>query len=90
MIPNASDRKIVHQVIYTELSKGIISHSSKQQYLEIIKKAEKDGAQGVILGCTEIPLLIQQDDCDIVVIDTTKEHAYAAVEFARVHLMLGS
>ena len=82
LIPNASDREIVHQVIYTELSKGIISDSSKQQYLEIIKKAEKDGAQGVILGCTEIPLLIQQEDCDIVVIDTTQEHAYAAVEFA--------
>jgi aspartate racemase len=82
LIPNASDREIVHQVIYTELSKGIISDSSKQHYLDIIKKAEKEGAQGVILGCTEIPLLIQQDDCDIVVIDTTKEHAFAAVEFA--------
>ena len=82
LIPNAADREIVHQVIYTELSKGIISENSKQQYLKIIQKAEKDGAQGVILGCTEIPLLIQQEDCDIAVIDTTKEHAYAAVEFA--------
>ena len=65
-----------------KLSKGIISNESKQHYLDIIKKSEKDGAEGVILGCTEIPLLIQQEDCDIAVVDTTKEHAYAAVEFA--------
>ena len=82
LVPNEVDREIVHNTIYTELSKGIITKESKQQYIDIIKKAEKEGAQGVILGCTEIPLLIQQEDCDIVVIDTTKEHAYAAVEFA--------
>ena len=82
LVPNKVDREIVHNTIYTELSKGIITNESKQQYIDIIKKAEKEGAQGVILGCTEIPLLIQQEDCDIVVIDTTKEHAYAAVEFA--------
>ncbi|TLP79681.1 aspartate/glutamate racemase family protein [Maribacter sp. ACAM166] len=82
LVPNEADRNIVHHIIYEELSKGIISEDSKHEYLNIIKKAEKEGAQGVILGCTEIPLLIQQEDCDIVVIDTTKEHAYAAVAFA--------
>lgn len=82
MVPNTEDREIVHTIIYSELSKGIISNESKQHYLDIIKKSEKDGAEGVILGCTEIPLLIQQEDCDIAVVDTTKEHAYAAVEFA--------
>jgi aspartate racemase len=82
LTPNEADREIVHNIIYTELSKGILSEASKKQYLEIIKKSEKEGAQGVILGCTEIPLLIQQKDCDIIVIDTTEEHAYAAVEFA--------
>ncbi len=82
LVPNEVDREIVHNTIYTELSKGIITNESKRLYIDIIKKAEKEGAQGVILGCTEIPLLIQQEDCDIVVIDTTKEHAYAAVEFA--------
>lgn len=82
LIPNEADREIVHDIIYSELSKGIITEESKKLYLDIIKKSEKEGAQGVILGCTEIPLLIQQEDCDIVVIDTTKEHAYAAVEFA--------
>ena len=82
MIPSKEDRETVHQVIYTELAKGIISESSKKQYLEIIKKSEKQGAQGVILGCTEIPMLIQQEDCAISVIDTTKVHAEAAVAFA--------
>jgi len=65
-----------------ELAKGIISSQSKEQYLNIIKKSKKDGAEGVILGCTEIPLLIQQADCDIPAIDTTAEHAYTAVKFA--------
>lgn len=82
MIPNDADRDIVHTIIYSELSKGIITEESKQLYLDIIKKSEKEGAEGVILGCTEIPLLIKQEDCDITVIDTTKEHAFAAVEFA--------
>lgn len=82
MIPNEADREIVHTIIYSELSKGIINDESKQLYLEIIKESEKEGAEGVILGCTEIPLLIQQADCDIPAFDTTMEHAYAAVEFA--------
>lgn len=82
VIPAADDREIVHEVIYTELAKGIISEDSKKQYLEIIKKSEAEGVEAVILGCTEIPLLIQQDDCDIPVIDTTAIHAKAAVEFA--------
>ena len=82
LIPNEADREIVHKIIYSELSKGITTEESKQLYLDIIKKSKKEGAEGVILGCTEIPLLIQQEDCDIVVIDTTKEHAFAAVEFA--------
>ena len=82
LIPNEADREIVHKIIYSELSKGITTEASKQLYLDIIKKSKKEGAEGVILGCTEIPLLIQQEDCDIVVIDTTKEHAFAAVEFA--------
>ncbi|WP_276166871.1 aspartate/glutamate racemase family protein [Zobellia alginiliquefaciens] len=82
LIPSKEDREVVHDVIYHELSKGIITEESKKKYLDIIGKAEKEGAQGVILGCTEIPLLIQQEDCTIAVIDTTKEHAHAAVKFA--------
>jgi aspartate racemase len=82
LIPNKEDRDVVHKVIYSELAKGIIKVDSKQYFLDTIKKAKKEGAQAVILGCTEIPLLIKQEDCDIAVIDTTKEHAYAAVKFA--------
>ncbi|CAM4382032.1 aspartate/glutamate racemase family protein [Zobellia nedashkovskayae] len=82
LIPSKEDREVVHEVIYKELSKGIITEASKNKYLDIISKAAKEGAQGVILGCTEIPLLIQQKDCSIAVIDTTMEHAYAAVKFA--------
>ncbi len=82
VIPAEEDREIVHEVIYSELANGIISKNSKKQYLEIIKKSEAEGVEAVILGCTEIPLLIQQDDCDIPVIDTTAIHAKAAVEFA--------
>lgn len=82
LVPSKEDREVVHHVIYTELAKGIISADSKKKYQEIIKKSESEGAEGVILGCTEIPLLIQQEDCDITVVDTTKVHAEAAVEFA--------
>lgn len=82
MIPNKTDRDLVHQIIYSELVRGIISESSKKQYIEIINKAAELGAEGVILGCTEIPLLIQQDDVDIPVFDTTRIHAEYAVDFA--------
>lgn len=82
VIPSKEDREVVHNVIYTELAKGVITEESKEKYKEIIKKSEKEGVQAAILGCTEIPLLIQQQDCDIPVIDTTRIHAEAAVQFA--------
>jgi len=82
VIPAAEDRETIHEVIYTELAKGIISEKSKKQYLDIIEKSEVEGVEAVILGCTEIPLLIQQNDCNIPVIDTTEIHAKAAVKFA--------
>lgn len=82
LIPEADDRLIIHQVIYDELAKGIISEDSKEQYQQIIKNSELEGAEGVVLGCTEIPLLIKQEDCDVPVFDTTKIHAAAAVNFA--------
>ncbi|MEP4882751.1 aspartate/glutamate racemase family protein, partial [Maribacter dokdonensis] len=68
--------------IFNELAKGVIKDESRKKYVDIIKKGENEGAQAVILGCTEIPLLISQADCDIPAFDTTKEHAKAAVEFA--------
>ncbi len=82
VIPDAEDRNIIHNVIYDELSAGIIKKSSKEAYLKIIDKLIAIGAEGVILGCTEIPLLIQQEDVSVPVFDTTKIHAKAAFNFS--------
>lgn len=82
LVPDASGRKEVNRVIYEELTKGQIKQASKQAYLEIIEDLAQQGAEGVILGCTEIPLLIQQQDLSLPVFDTTRIHAYAAVNRA--------
>ena len=82
IIPDKIDRNIVHEIIYQELVHGKLLDESRELMISIIKKSEMDGAEGVILGCTEIPLLIQQKDVDIHVFDTTKIHAEDAVEFA--------
>lgn len=80
VIPDKDDRMEVSRVIYQELCCGIITRESKQKYLEIIDKMKQNGAQGVILGCTEIPLMIDDNDTDISVFDTTKIHAMSIVE----------
>jgi len=82
MIPNASEREIVHRVIYDELVKGEIRQVSKVQYIEIIERLVSAGAEAVILGCTEIGLLVKDKDCHVPVFDTTRIHAEAAVEYA--------
>jgi aspartate racemase len=82
IIPSESDRGVIDHVIYTELCRGIMQQSSKGQFKAIIEKLASNGAQGVILGCTEIPLLISQQDAEIPLFDTTKIHAQAAVEIA--------
>jgi aspartate racemase len=82
VIPDKQDREIIHEVIYTELCKGIIAENSKIKYKEIINKLVLNGAEGVVLGCTEIPLLIKQKDVTIPIFDTTAIHAIAAAEFA--------
>lgn len=82
LIPEKEDRLIIHNIIYNELVRGIISKESKEKYLNIIHKMEEKGIEGVILGCTEIPLLIKQEDLDLVVFDTTSIHSKAAVKFA--------
>jgi aspartate racemase len=82
MIPSESDREIIDHVIYTELCRGIMHQSSRKEFKTIIEKLASNGAQGVILGCTEIPLLISQQDTEIPLFDTTKIHAQAAVEMA--------
>jgi aspartate racemase len=82
MIPDRPDRDFIHASIFDELTKGIIKEETKRKYLTIIEKLRKDGAQGVIFGCTEISLLLNPSDCNVTVFDTTAIHSKAAVDFA--------
>ncbi len=82
LIPDDEDVEVVNDIIYNELCVGEISLDSKRKYQQIIAKLQMRGAEGVILGCTEIGLLISQDDVEIKVFDTTKIHANIAAEIA--------
>lgn len=82
VVPDATGREIVDRIIYDELCLGIIQENSRQQYIKIISQLVDAGAQGVILGCTEIGLLIHPEDCPVPAYDTTLIHAQAAVEYA--------
>ena len=82
IIPVEEDMDIVHRVIYDELCAGIIRTDSKRDYAEIIGRLVKKGAEGIILGCTEIGLLVKQGDSPVPLFDTTEIHAQAAVEYA--------
>jgi aspartate racemase len=82
IIPNVQEREIVHRIIYDELVIGEIRQHSKEQYIDIIKQMVKHGAEGIILGCTEIGSLIHKQDSQVPLFDTTKIHAEAAVEYA--------
>ncbi len=82
LIPDVEDRLLVHRVIMEELSRGIIQDKSRDDYWRIIDVLVRRGAQGIILGCTEIPLLIAQEQGDIPLFDTAAIHARAAVDFA--------
>ena len=82
IVPDGPQRDIVHRIIYDELGQGVIRDESRRAYVGIIEDLVRRGAQGVILGCTEIPLLIKQKDSPVPVFDTTALHAAAAVDFA--------
>ncbi|GAL32075.1 aspartate racemase [Vibrio maritimus] len=82
LVPNHEQRKRVHDVIYQELVKGEIRETSKQEYLKIVGDLAANGAQAIILGCTEIAMLIKQADTSIPLYDTTQIHSDAAVSFA--------
>ena len=82
IIPIQSDQEYVNKVIFDELVHHVVTEESKKGYLEIINRLVKKGAEGVILGCTEIPLLIKQKDSPIPVFDTTTLHALATLKFA--------
>lgn len=82
IIPKKEDRDIIHSVIYDELVNGDIREGSRKEYLCIIDKLTASGAEGIILGCTEIPLLIKPQDTDAPLFDTATIHAERAVEIA--------
>ena len=82
VIPSPGDREKIHRVIFQELVLGKINPESRKTYLDIINALIQNGAEGIILGCTEIGLLIKPDDVTVPVFDTTILHARAAVDFA--------
>ena len=82
MVPNEEDRKIVHQIIYKELCLGNIKDASRNEYLRIIEDLVEQGAEAVILGCTEITLLVEPHHTKVKLFDTTKIHALKSVEKA--------
>ena len=82
LVPNEEDRRIIHEVIYNELCLGKIQTDSKAEYLRIIKSLANQGAEAVILGCTEISMLVNQADTNVRLLDTTTIHAEKAVEYA--------
>jgi aspartate racemase len=82
LIQKHGDREVIHHVIYDELVLGNILPDSRSRYLDIIQRLAARGAQGIILGCTEIGLLVRPSDTDVPLFDTTKIHAVAAVDLA--------
>jgi aspartate racemase len=81
VIPDEDDRAFIHHTIFEELGRGLVLEETKKRYLSIIDKLVSQGAQGIILGCTEIPLLIKQEDINVPAYDTTLIHSKSAIEF---------
>jgi aspartate racemase len=82
IIPSSKSRQIVHEIIYQELCRGIIREESRQKYKDVIRELGESGAESIVLGCTEIELLISAADSYLAIHPTTAIHAKAAVEFA--------
>ena len=82
IVPDESDRATVHSIIYTELCNGIIAEASREAYRKAIRNLAKAGAECLILGCTEIGLLVNEADCELPVFDTAQIHATAAADWA--------
>jgi aspartate racemase len=80
--PEETARAFVHDAIYRELVLGRFDPATKSAFIDILVELRSRGAQGVVLGCTEIPLLLKQEDCDLPIFDTLAIHASAAVDFA--------
>ncbi len=82
MIPGKEDIDYLNNAIYTEFGKGIFLPETKKRFLEIMERMIANGAEGIIFGCTEIPMLVSQDDCTVPVFDTTRIHATKAIDFS--------
>ncbi|MUH73219.1 aspartate/glutamate racemase family protein [Psychrosphaera haliotis] len=82
IVPNSEDQSAVHNIIYSELCLGNIQEKSRERYIQVIEKLHNQGAEAVILGCTEISLLVQQQHTNVPLYDTTLIHASKAVELA--------
>jgi len=82
IVPNGDEQTMIHDIIYHELCLGVIEDASRRQYLEVINALHQQGAEAIILGCTEIALLVQQEDTNVPLYDTTAIHAEAAVVLA--------
>ena len=82
LVPEAEDRALVHRVIYDELVAGVVREQSRAAYRDVLARLVARGAEGIILGCTEIMLLVRPEDCTAALFDTTALHAAAAVELA--------
>lgn len=82
LVPDAQGRELVHRIIFDELVLGKIRRSSREKYLAVIAQLTAQGAEGIILGCTEIGLLVRPQDCQLPLFDTARIHAEAAVAFA--------
>lgn len=82
IVPDEPERKLVHNIIYSELCVGIIREESREAYRRIIRNLVAEGAQGIVLGCTEIELLVGQEDSPVPVFPTTRLHCEAAVDHA--------
>jgi len=82
LVPDQADREFIHHTIFSELFTATIIPETKRRYFTIMDRLASNGAQGIILGCTEIPILIKQEDTALPVFDTTEIHSLAAVELA--------
>jgi aspartate racemase len=82
LIPDTGDREVIHRIIYDELCVGTIREESRERCMRILSGMRTRGAEAIVLGCTELPLLLRQEDSEVPLMDTTAIHARAAVEFA--------
>jgi aspartate racemase len=82
LIPGDEDRTFIHGTIFEELGRGLVTEATKQRYIAISEQLVAQGAEGIILGCTEIPMVIKPGDLTVPTFDTTQLHAQAAVEYA--------